>query len=120
MKGLCFAGFIFIAFHCVAVPELRAQVCDMTDDLDAPRFEISTESSYLMGIIGNPNSYEIGAQFLTGRIRWGAVAQRWLVARFQPGLSPGHGRADISRAGELLLRHLNWDFATISLGQARA
>jgi Lipid A 3-O-deacylase (PagL) len=51
----------------------------LTEDLDAPRFEISTESAYLMGIIGNPNSYEIGAQFLTGRIRWGAVhTDGWL------------------------------------------
>jgi lipid A 3-O-deacylase len=51
----------------------------LTEDLDAPRFEISTESAYLMGIIGNPNSYEIGAQFITGRIRWGAVhSDGWL------------------------------------------
>ena len=51
----------------------------LTEDLDAPRFEISTESAYLMGIIGNPNSYEIGAQFVTGRIRWGAVhTDGWL------------------------------------------
>ncbi|SRR5712691_4847023 len=44
-----------------------------SDDFDAPRFELSAESAYLLGIIGNPNSYEIGAQFFTGRIRWGAV-----------------------------------------------
>ena len=51
----------------------------MTEDLDAPRFEISTESAYLLGIIGNPNSYEIGAQFVTGRIRWGTVhSDGWL------------------------------------------
>ena len=51
----------------------------MTEDLDAPRFEISMESAYLLGIIGNPNSYEIGAQFVTGRVRWGAVhSDGWL------------------------------------------
>ena len=51
----------------------------LTEDLDAPRFEISTESAYLMGIIGNPNSYEIGTQFLTARVRWGAVhSDGWL------------------------------------------
>src|SRR4030095_13005581 len=32
---------------------------------DAPSFEVSAESAYLLGIIGNPNSYEIGAEFLT-------------------------------------------------------
>ena len=79
MKGLCFAGFIFIAFVSVAWAGTESATERMTDDLDAPRFEISTESSYLMGIIGNPNSYEIGAQFLTGRIRWGAVhSDGWL------------------------------------------
>jgi hypothetical protein len=51
----------------------------VVEDLDAPRFEISTESAYLLGIIGNPNSYEIGAQFVTGRVRWGAVhSDGWL------------------------------------------
>lgn len=39
--------------------------------LDPPRFEIAAESAYLLGIFGNPNSYEIGAGFLTARIRWG-------------------------------------------------
>jgi len=38
---------------------------------DVPSFEISAESAYLLGIIGNPNSYEIGAEFLTARWRWG-------------------------------------------------
>ena len=38
---------------------------------DAPSFEVSAESAYLLGIIGNPNSYEIGAEFLTARWRWG-------------------------------------------------
>ena len=79
MKGLCFAGFIFIALLSVARAGTESATVRTTDDLDAPRFEISTESSYLMGIIGNPNSYEIGAQFLTLRIRWGAVhSDGWL------------------------------------------
>ena len=43
------------------------------DDRDAPSFEMSTETSYMLGVIGNPNSYEIGAQFLTARWRFGPV-----------------------------------------------
>lgn len=39
--------------------------------LDAPSFELSAETSYLASIAGNPNSYEIGAEFITGRWRWG-------------------------------------------------
>lgn len=42
-----------------------------TDAVAAPHFEFSAESAYLLSIAGNPNSYEIGAQFLTGRMRWG-------------------------------------------------
>ena len=42
------------------------------DDAAMPSFTLSTESAYLMSILGNPNSYEIGAQFVTARWRWGA------------------------------------------------
>jgi hypothetical protein len=49
------------------------------EELDAPSFEVSAETAYLLGIIGNPNSYEIGAQFVTARWRWGAVhSDGWL------------------------------------------
>jgi lipid A 3-O-deacylase len=49
------------------------------EELYAPSFELSTESAYLMGIFGNPNSYEIGAQFVTARWRWGTVhSDGWL------------------------------------------
>lgn len=40
-------------------------------DFEPPHLEFATESAYLLGFIGNPNSYEIGAQFFTGRLRWG-------------------------------------------------
>src|SRR5437867_2634068 len=46
---------------------------DPRDDSDAPSFEMATETAYMLGIIGNPNSYEIGAQFLTARWRFGPV-----------------------------------------------
>ena len=47
--------------------------------LEAPRFEVALESAYLLGVFGNPNSYEIGAEFLTARVRWGVVqSDSWL------------------------------------------
>ncbi len=79
MKKLFSVALLFIAFvgPMRAGSETTSRL--LTEDLDAPRFEISTESAYLMGIIGNPNSYEIGAQFLTARMRWGAVhSDGWL------------------------------------------
>ena len=42
-----------------------------TAGVDAPHFEFSAETAYLLSVAGNPNNYEIGAQFLTGRLRWG-------------------------------------------------
>jgi opacity protein-like surface antigen len=49
------------------------------DPLDAPNFEMATETAYLVGVIGNPNSYEIASQFFTARWRWGAVHKdSWL------------------------------------------
>ncbi|HEX4639334.1 MAG TPA: acyloxyacyl hydrolase [Chthoniobacterales bacterium] len=39
--------------------------------LDPPRFELALQSSYLLGVLGNPHSYEIVPQFIAGRIRWG-------------------------------------------------
>ncbi|PYJ71398.1 MAG: hypothetical protein DME75_07495, partial [Verrucomicrobia bacterium] len=42
-------------------------------------FEVALESAYLLGVFGNPNSYEIGAEFLTARVRWGVVQNdSWL------------------------------------------
>lgn len=48
-------------------------------ELDAPSFEIAAESSYLWGTLANPNSYEVGAQFITARWRWGTIERdSWL------------------------------------------
>lgn len=41
------------------------------NDFEPPRLEFATETAYLLSFIGNPNNYEIGAQFLTARLRWG-------------------------------------------------
>lgn len=50
-----------------------------TETVDAPSFEVSSETAYLVGIIGNPNSYEVAAQFFTARWRWGVVEKdSWL------------------------------------------
>ena len=49
------------------------------DTVNAPNFEVATETAYMCGIIGNPNSYEVAAQFFTARWRWGVVERdSWL------------------------------------------
>jgi lipid A 3-O-deacylase len=50
-----------------------------TDAVDAPSFELAGETAYLVGIFGNPNSYDIAAQFFTARWRWGGIERdSWL------------------------------------------
>ncbi len=39
--------------------------------LEAPTLELAAETSYLLGSFANPNSYEVGAEFITARWRWG-------------------------------------------------
>jgi lipid A 3-O-deacylase len=50
-----------------------------SETVNAPNFEVATETAYMCGIIGNPNSYEVAAQFFTARWRWGVVERdSWL------------------------------------------
>jgi hypothetical protein len=68
--------FLATTLRTFAGPEIASQ---STGVLDAPRFEMAVESAYLLGVFGNPNSYEIGAEFLTTRVRWGTInTDSWL------------------------------------------
>jgi hypothetical protein len=51
-------------------------------DSDAPSFEMATETAYMLGFINNPNSYEIGAQFITARWRFGPVHREGFFAGY--------------------------------------
>ena len=49
------------------------------NDLNAPNFETSVESAFLFSILGNPHRYQVGAEFLTARVRWGInQSDSWL------------------------------------------
>ena len=65
----------FTAFVAFAVAPVHAGTSTASgsppDILDPPRFELAAESGYLLGVFGNPDSYEIGPEFLVGRVRWG-------------------------------------------------
>ena len=71
----------------------EASLSSPADLLDPPRFEVAAESAYLMCFINNPHGYEVAAEFLTGRVRWGVVQsddwrrgyqQFYLTAEAQP------------------------------------
>src|SRR5262245_16118788 len=49
------------------------------EELNPQRFELAIESGYLFGAINPPQDYQIGAEFLTARVRWGVVQRDiWL------------------------------------------
>ena len=49
------------------------------ETVEAPNFEVAAETAYMLGIIANPNSYEVAAQFFTARWRWGVIERdSWL------------------------------------------
>jgi lipid A 3-O-deacylase len=61
---------------CGGVEQSRAAT--ITEELDPQRFEFALESGYLFGAINPPADYQILAEFLTARIRWGVVQHGWL------------------------------------------
>ena len=67
----------------------------MRSDFNPQRFEFAIESGYLLGAINAPAGYEIGAEFLTGRIRWGVIdGDTWLRGYHQFYISAMGRRTD--------------------------
>jgi hypothetical protein len=79
------------------------------DDLNAPSFEIATESTYMLGCFGNPHAYEIAAQYVTARWRWGAIHDpaSWLR---------GYNQVYFLAMGEYFARGLENHYFGISSG----
>jgi hypothetical protein len=79
MKNQGAAIFAFTLFAASPMFAGGENATGETEALNAPPFEIAAESAYLLGIFGNPNSYEIGAEFVTARMRCGIVdTDSWL------------------------------------------
>ena len=72
------------------------------EEFNPERFEVAIESGYLFGFINPPRSYQIGAEFLTARVRWGVVrSDMWLRGYNQFYIS---AIADFPRNREPLFR----------------
>lgn len=75
-RAVCFSAFVVmlsVGSTFSATEERPAS------DLDVPSLESSIESAFLFSILGNPHRYEIGAEFLTARVRWGVnQSDSWL------------------------------------------
>jgi lipid A 3-O-deacylase len=81
MKSLCICIGSVALLTCsqlFAGVERQASVA-ASDELDPHRIEFALETGYLFGAINPPADYQIGALFLTERIRWGVIrSDSWL------------------------------------------
>lgn len=75
-------AFVSLASRAHAGGEAVSARLRDSSELDAPSFEMAAESSYLLGSFANPNSYEVGAQFVTARWRWGTIAHEGFMRGF--------------------------------------
>jgi opacity protein-like surface antigen len=81
MKRLRVCLFCVIFLPCVTAfgGIEQTRVATATEEFNPQRFEFAVESAYLFGAINPPTGYEIGAEFLTARIRWGVIQRNsWL------------------------------------------
>ena len=81
MKALfAFAAFALLLSSTQALGGVeQSRVVTATEEFNPERFELAFETAYLFGAINPPTDYQIGAAFLTGRIRWGVVrSDSWL------------------------------------------
>jgi lipid A 3-O-deacylase len=83
-------------------------VARVTEEFNPQRFEFAVESGYLFGAFNPPNRYEIGAEFLTARIRWGVVqSDNWLR---------GYNQFYVSAIAEPIFRGIENHYFGLNLG----
>ena len=110
MKALFAIAACALVFSCVEIfgaPQ-PAAVVQATGDLNPQRFEFAIESGFLFGAFNPPASYEIGAEFLTARIRWGIVrSDTWLR---------GYNQFYVSAIAEPIFRGIENHYFGLNLG----
>ncbi len=79
-----------------------------TSEIVVPSFEMAAETSYLYGSFANPNSYEIGALFITGRWRFGV--------NDRPGFFRGYHQFYFLGMAEPILRGPETHYFGVSAG----
>jgi len=109
MKSLrvCFACVVLLACSQTFGGIEQPRVASVTEELNPQRFEFAIESGYLFGAINPPASYEIGAEFLTARIRWGVVHDTWLR---------GYNQFYVSALAEPIFRGIENHYFGFNLG----
>jgi lipid A 3-O-deacylase len=110
MKMLRASAFFALFFACSQAfggTEPRGDELAPTE-LNPRRFELALESGYLFGAINPPQDYQIGAEFLTARVRWGVV-QRDVWFR-------GYNQFYVSAIAEPIFRGIENHYFGFNLG----
>jgi len=76
---------------------------------EAPRTEFAIESAYLFGVFNPPHNYEINADFITARIRWGQYLD-------SPGILRGYNQVYFSFLAEPIIRGIENHYFGINVG----
>jgi opacity protein-like surface antigen len=74
-----------------------------------PSLEFSLESAYLLGVFGNPHSYEVNANFLTTRVRWGDFTDR-------PGFFRGYNQVYFTAEAQPIIRGIENRYFGLNIG----
>ena len=70
---------LFLACSQAYAGVAEAPTAPVTIEFNPHRFELALESAYLFGVINPPRDYQVGAEFITARIRWGVIrSDSWL------------------------------------------
>jgi opacity protein-like surface antigen len=104
---LCFACAVLLACSRTFGGVEQPPVATATEEFNPQRFDFAIESGFLFGAINPPASYEIGAEFLTARIRWGVVHDTWLR---------GYNQFYVSAMAEPIFRGIENHYFGFNLG----
>jgi lipid A 3-O-deacylase len=104
---LCFVCAVLLACSPTFAGVEPPPVATGTEEFNPQRFEFAIESGFLFGAINPPQSYEIGAEFLTARIRWGVVHDTWLR---------GYNQFYVSAMAEPIFRGIENHYFGFNLG----
>jgi opacity protein-like surface antigen len=110
MKALrvCFVCVVLLVCSQTFGGTEGASVATVTEEFNPQRFEFAVESGYLFGAFNPPVRYEIGAEFLTARIRWGVVQHdNWLR---------GYNQFYVSAIAEPIFRGIENHYFGLNLG----
>ncbi|HEY2104061.1 MAG TPA: acyloxyacyl hydrolase [Chthoniobacterales bacterium] len=85
----------------VSSPALRIE--------EPPTFQLALESAYILGIFNPPHSYELNADFLTARLRWGTYLN-------STGIFRGYNQFYFSAITEPIIRGIENHYFGLNFG----